>query len=546
LAVPLGFLILTGVVLLAFLGVTHRVLDRMKLRPGTALFLLGIMVAGFFMPEARVTRGISVDLGGALVPLGIAIYLVGSADQAAERLRATLAAFATAAIVLVADQLLPAEPGEAIPVLDLDPLWTPGIVAGVVAYLAGRSRRAAFVAGVGGVVLADLFVAVTNAFRPGPSGAVAIGGAGALDSVVIAGVLAVALAEVVGETREAWTRLRRHRAGRAGAGRRRIRQLPAGAAPLLGLAAVTVLLAAAAWAGPRVWGTHEHLPAAYYRLVDESGTVLLETGRRIYVGDEWIDADNVHYRVRQVRRRVATAQTLGVLEASPAGASVGLTVRPGLFEWLLGVGRDTGDGTTGPPPGGKRAGPVGIYHTHNAESYIPTDGTYSINGRGGIHEVGWVLARRLEELDFQVIFSEALHLPHDRGAYRRSRRTVAKLLRERPIVLLDVHRDAAPPEFYAERVAGQWMTQIRLVVGRQNPAGKTNLQFARELKAVADEMYPGLIKGIWYGRGNYNQDVGPRALLLEVGAHTNTRESAQRAAGLFAEVLDRYFEPGQD
>ncbi|MGI6150324.1 MAG: stage II sporulation protein P, partial [Limnochordia bacterium] len=68
-----------------------------------------------------------------------------------------------------------------------------------------------------------------------------------------------------------------------------------------------------------------------------------------------------------------------------------------------------------------------------------------------------------------------------------------------------------------------------------------NREFAQSMKALADQIYPGLVKGIFYGRGNYNQDLSPLALLLEVGAHTNSREAAERGISLFADVVDQYF-----
>ncbi|PZN08394.1 MAG: stage II sporulation protein P, partial [Bacillota bacterium] len=182
---------------------------------------------------------------------------------------------------------------------------------------------------------------------------------------------------------------------------------------------------------------------------------------------------------------------------------------------------------------------TGLYHTHNDESYIPTDGTDSVEGRGGIHAVGDALGRRLARHGYRVIKAETLHLPHDRGAYRRSRRTAIKMLPKNPLVLLDVHRDATPPEFYRKTVKGEAVTQVRLVVGRENPFHRTNLEFARRVKAEAARSYPGLVKGIYIGLGDYNQDLGPRTLLAEFGAHTNSREEAMQGAVFFADVLDR-------
>ncbi|MDN5345313.1 MAG: stage sporulation protein, partial [Clostridia bacterium] len=49
--------------------------------------------------------------------------------------------------------------------------------------------------------------------------------------------------------------------------------------------------------------------------------------------------------------------------------------------------------------------------------------------------------------------------------------------------------------------------------------------------------YPGLIRGIFIGAGSYNQDLSPRAMLLEVGTHTNTLAEAERGVTLFADVV---------
>ncbi|NLG31975.1 MAG: stage II sporulation protein P, partial [Syntrophomonadaceae bacterium] len=73
--------------------------------------------------------------------------------------------------------------------------------------------------------------------------------------------------------------------------------------------------------------------------------------------------------------------------------------------------------------------------------------------------------------------------------------------------------------------------------GRQNPNMKTNLEFAKRVKAVLDKQHPGLSKGIFMGRGDYNQDLSPHSLLLEVGAHTNSKEEAQRGVALFADAI---------
>jgi hypothetical protein len=81
----------------------------------------------------------------------------------------------------------------------IDPMIAFSILAGIVAYIFGRSRRGAFIAGIFGVVISDIIYALGVTTRP--IGTV-IGGAGVFDAAIIAGVIGVALCEIVGETRE--------------------------------------------------------------------------------------------------------------------------------------------------------------------------------------------------------------------------------------------------------------------------------------------------------------------------------------------------------
>ena len=68
-------------------------------------------------------------------------------------------------------------------------------------YLAGRSRRTAFIAGVGAIVLNDIFTRI-ELFARGAKSNLTIGGAGIFDATLVSGLIALGLAELVGEIRE--------------------------------------------------------------------------------------------------------------------------------------------------------------------------------------------------------------------------------------------------------------------------------------------------------------------------------------------------------
>ena len=262
----------------------------------------------------------------------------------------------------------------------------------------------------------------------------------------------------------------------------------------------------------------------YYYMVDEQERLLLVTGHRLRVKDRYLTAQNDLYEVVSVAGYLARARFI---------ETVDLVAPP--------------DFSAGPAPALPVRGPaapaykIAIYHTHNAECYVPSDDTDTIYGAGGIHDVGLAFKEALENKGIDVLYSDQLHLPHDRGAYRRSRVTALRLLRQRPDAIFDVHRDAAPWETYALELNGEAVTQVQIVVGLSNPGTATNQQFAYDLKGYADRLYPGLIHGVLTIWGSYNQDLSPLALLLEVGAHTNTKESAMRGIARFADVVSFYF-----
>ncbi len=269
--------------------------------------------------------------------------------------------------------------------------------------------------------------------------------------------------------------------------------------------------------GPCFGEAEERTDRGYYTLVDEDNQVITMTGRSLDPGDHYIARDNRLFEVLgtdgdKVSVRYKETIELPKISGELFGAKVGTA--------------------------SENQGVVGIYHTHNAESYVPSSGTESKDdGRGDILEVGRALAEALEDQGLTVHWTDNSHIPHDGQAYMRSRRTATELLQKNPDTLLDVHRDATPPEVYETKVDGTPMTAVRLVVGRQNQNQAANLEYAKRIKVVADDMYPGLVEGIFDARGNYNQDLGPKTILLEFGAHTTGLDQAQQAAEYFAKVI---------
>ncbi|MFZ5943472.1 MAG: DUF1614 domain-containing protein [Bacillota bacterium] len=198
----LGLIVLISLSVLIYFGLAQRVLDRMGLTDKGAFLVIGALVAGSFV-DIPITRGnidITVNVGGGIVPIALAIYLIIHAGTTKEKIRAVLGAVITGIVIYYLGSILMKGGHDEFNTL-IDPIYIYPIVGGLIAYIAGRSRRAAFVAATIGVLFLDIFHTI-YLFTARISGTVHIGGAGAFDSIVLAGIIAVLLAEIIGESRE--------------------------------------------------------------------------------------------------------------------------------------------------------------------------------------------------------------------------------------------------------------------------------------------------------------------------------------------------------
>lgn len=262
-----------------------------------------------------------------------------------------------------------------------------------------------------------------------------------------------------------------------------------------------------------------HAEEEVWNIVTDQGTYLTQICYEPEPGDEYIAGDNMLYEIIRTQEDVAVAKAKGNMELPDVS-------------WL--------DADAVQPVAAMQERLIALYCTHSDESYEPTDGTYSDEERGSIYEVAHALAEALEEDGVATEVSDALHYPHDAGAYRRSRQTAVQLLKSMPDALLDIHRDGIPdPDEYAVTIGSKECSKVRLLVGRGNQNMDVNKNFALKIKAVADKVYPGLIKDIYMGKGTYNQDLAPHSVLLECGTYTLEKERVMASMPMMADVIRR-------
>ncbi|MCL6591242.1 MAG: DUF1614 domain-containing protein [Firmicutes bacterium] len=195
----IGIVILTGISILIFLGMAHRVLDRLYLSDRGGLLFIAALIAGSFI-DIPVWRNpsVTINVGGAILPVVLAVYVLSKAGSGKEWVRSITGIIITTGILYAINRFYHFDTRQGI----IEPQYLWAILAGVAAYLAGRSRRLSFIIATLGIVAMDIVYAFETG-RRGINAITRIGGAGIFDTVIIAGILAVLLAEIIGESREA-------------------------------------------------------------------------------------------------------------------------------------------------------------------------------------------------------------------------------------------------------------------------------------------------------------------------------------------------------
>ncbi|PKM79635.1 MAG: hypothetical protein CVU88_05350 [Firmicutes bacterium HGW-Firmicutes-13] len=184
---------------------------------------------------------------------------------------------------------------------------------------------------------------------------------------------------------------------------------------------------------------------------------------------------------------------------------------------------------------------VVIYHSHTTESFVPS------SGKEFTEDLSQTVVRAAEELAYllerdygvRVIHNKVVHdIPRSR-AYEKAADTVKSLVKKYPeaALIIDLHRDGTTREATTAVLNGEEVGRTLLVVGTNHSRWKENFGFALKFNEKSEELFPGLSRGIRERRFTYNQEVHPRAILLEVGGHRNTLEEALRTSRYLAEII---------
>lgn len=187
-----------------------------------------------------------------------------------------------------------------------------------------------------------------------------------------------------------------------------------------------------------------------------------------------------------------------------------------------------------------------IYHTHTTEAFKPADND-SFYEQYNIVGVGDVLKKELEEnYDVEVIHDKTIHNSSYVDSYKRSGETLEKYLSEIEDfdLILDLHRDSLDNKaLVTTEINGNDVAKIMMVVAKNNPNYLENEELAIDLTSLANDLYPGFARSVFYyqrGSNAFNQTMSSKLALIEVGAQLNTVEEAMNSAKLLSNVIGEY------
>ena len=563
--------ILTAIIILLMFGAGQKILDNLRLNDKQAIIILIAIAIGIAIPPIYIGDYFAVSIGGYIIPFALCIYMLISCGFSRDLLRAIIGTLLVAGIIYALDWLLPSNTAEDIVV---DNTFVYGLVAGVVAYILGRSRRNAFICAVFGISLAQIIQWIINFYMDTPT-ILGLGVGGAFSTYVIAILISVGLAEFLGRaftnakpdsqekefnfdthtydsetngrlnkensrqlapTKQAVTKQIEKKQKQAvgiktksinaktnntatSKGKTNKAKTIARSLVLFVLAVATFVMFMPNNINSTALATEE--AKTYYTVYDYSNKdkVVLIKGGEVENGDLYLSGDNKLYQITNVDNVSKKAYAKYIKDEQLPEYNVTSVYNTEVAK-----------------ASSKKY--VGMYHTHNDECYFTPDGTDSVYGEGGIHDVGAKLKQNLNTLGITVEYSQNLHLPHNSGAYTRSQVTAKALLNKGVDAIFDIHRDSTPRKEYLTTVNGTQMSKVRMVIGSANQNYEENKNFAYSIKSYADKVYPGLIKDIYMGGGNYNQQLTGLAMLFEMGCENIEKDLVLKSCEPLSKTID--------
>ena len=191
---------------------------------------------------------------------------------------------------------------------------------------------------------------------------------------------------------------------------------------------------------------------------------------------------------------------------------------------------------------------VYIYNTHESESYsLPFVSDYSVTP--DVKLASYILKDYLNDFGIESFvekksikkYLNKYKLDYT-GSYAASRAYMKEELKNNNYkILIDLHRDSARHKYTLYEKNNKKYAKIMFVLTTKHKNYKKNESFVTNINKRIIKKYKGLSRGI-IKRDDviFNQDLSPRAILIELGGVDNTLEEINNTLYVLAKVIKDY------
>ncbi|MDD4036483.1 MAG: stage II sporulation protein P [Bacilli bacterium] len=216
------------------------------------------------------------------------------------------------------------------------------------------------------------------------------------------------------------------------------------------------------------------------------------------------------------------------------------------FDYLQGITEYIPD----PNPNNVKEPKVFLYNSHQLETYQMNNHEIH-NIRPNVMMASYILREKLNKLGVATIVDETnlTELIRVNGwsyteSYKASRMPLKSAMEEHKTLeyFIDIHRDSPKRKDTTIKINDKEYAKILFVIGLDHNNYGPNLELARTLHQKIEQKYPGLSRGVLTKNGKgvngiYNQDLSPKAILLEIGGFENNIEEVLNTTEIFAEIF---------
>lgn len=196
---------------------------------------------------------------------------------------------------------------------------------------------------------------------------------------------------------------------------------------------------------------------------------------------------------------------------------------------------------------------VYIYNTHQTEKYS-TDYLADYTITPNIMIASYMLKENLEEYGiYSYVEEESVKsvLNKNKWKYSKSYKVTRGFIEKRDKEIdtfkyyIDLHRDSVSKKYTTATIENNSYAKIMILVGLEHENYKDNLNEAKKINNLLNEMYPGLSRGIYKKSGKgvngiYNQDHSKYVFLFEIGGVENNISEVNNSMKALTEVLVKY------